>query len=96
MSFEEYMESKIPGYKEIVPEARIIQLKDAFDRKEAYDKEAKAYLSYTSSAGIDYSNKFEKAMSNHSRWAMILESYVDQTKEELGIGTEEKTGGLGK
>lgn len=88
MTFEEYMENAIPGYKGIVPEEKLAQLKKDFETKEAYDKEAKSYLRMNSSAGIDYSNKFEKAMGNHARWAMILEGDLEELKSELGMVEE--------
>ena len=91
MSFEEYMENKIPGYKNVVPEEKLARLKKDFETKEAYDKEAKSYLRMNSSAGIDYSNKFEKAMGNHARWAMILESDLEELKQELGLSEEKST-----
>jgi len=90
MDFNTYMESKIPGYKSLVPEEKLAKLKDAFDNKQAYDREAKGYLTYVPSAGIDYSNKFEKAMGNHQRWAMILEGEIEEVREQLGLVSEEE------
>ena len=90
MDFNTYMESKIPGYKDLIPEEKLAQLKQSFDTKQAYDREAKGYLTNTSSAGIDYSNKFEKAMGNHQRWAMILEGEIEDLKQQLGLSSEEE------
>ena len=36
MKFEEYMENKIPGYKELIPEEVIITLRKDFDTMDAY------------------------------------------------------------
>ncbi len=91
MTFEEYMEKNIPGYKDLVPEDMIVEIKKDFEMKVGFDREANGYLKNTPSAGVDYSNKYEKAMGNSQRYAMILEGDIEKVKQALGlVDSEEK------
>ncbi len=93
MTFEEYMESKVPGYKSLFPEEVLPILKKDFDLKESYrlarEKAMDMALNHNTS-GIDYTTTMQKNMDNENRYSMILESKIEQIKQQLGIVEEEK------
>lgn len=93
MTFEQYMESKVPGYTNLFPEEVISALKKDFDSKESYrlarEKAMDMALNHNTS-GIDYTTTIQKNMDNENRYAMALESKIEQIKQQLGIVEEEK------
>ena len=93
MTFEEYMEKKVPGYKELFPEEVLPTLKKDFETKEAYRvaRESAMHMAlYRNQSGIDYTTTIQKNIENENRYEMILDSKIEQIKRQLGIFEEEK------
>ena len=89
MTFEEYMESKIPGYKTLVPEEVISTIKRDFETKELYRKSRESATNMAlnhNKADIDYTTTIEKNLANENRYQMIIENEIEQVKQQLGIG----------
>ena len=93
MNFDMYMESKIPGYKELVPEEVLNSLKSAWDKKEGYRKvreNATNMALNKNNAGIDFSTDVDKALADENRWTSMLEESISDVRKSLGLVSEEK------
>ena len=94
MKFEEYMESKIQGYKELLDEEVINSLRKDFDMMDAYRRarETATDMAFDNNKSeLDYTTTIEKNMSNEQRWKMILDAKIDQIRQELGLNEEKTT-----
>lgn len=97
MDFEMYMEREIPGYKSLIPEEVLADLKHEFEEKENYRKARESAVDMAlnhNQSGIDYSTTIEKNMANENRHAANLESKLEAIKKELGINKEETTSNI--
>ena len=85
MSFEEYMESKIPGYNTAISEDKINEMKELYSDYITNFNIAKKNieLQYNSTSGIDYSNDFEKFQSLSNVAKSKLDDEIEVIKNEL-------------
>lgn len=94
MKFEEYMESKIPGYKGLVDEEVLKELRKDFDMKDSYRRARESAMDMAlnnNKSGIDYSTTIDKNIASENRWEMILDAKINLIKQELGMVEENKT-----
>lgn len=93
MSFDEYMENEIPGYKSLLSEEEISSLKKDYEQKEFYEKAANTCfnMQFSSKANIDYVNDYEKNNTRAWEYRNHLKQEITALQTRLGIDKIENT-----
>ena len=94
MSFEEYLISELGENANLLSEEQKTYLQDNFDNMNSWSQTARNALDmqFRGKAGIDYTNDYEKAMSEMTRYATNLKATINQIKEIFGISEEQSIG----
>lgn len=93
MSFDEYLESEIPGYKSLLTEEEIGSLKKDYEQKDFYEKAANTCfnMQFSSKANIDYANDYEKNNARAWEYRNRLKQEIASLQTRLGIVKETNT-----
>ena len=89
--FEDYMSKEIPGYETLLDAEQLLPLKSTFADWENAWKEADYCLKhFNNTAGVDYTNDYEKAMKRTAIFGQKLQAAIDKLKEVYHIEKPEK------
>ena len=89
--FKDYMNEEIPGYETLLDEEQISHLLQRYNEWKNWSDIAATSLSkqFSSQAGIDYTNSYEKAMEQVSIKGQELRKLIDEIKKLYNIETKE-------
>ena len=90
MSFDVYMEQEIPGYKSLLSEEQINDLKSQYEQIQAWTKTRDYTNSRVGKGDIDFLNDFNKADRTLERVTGNFYITLETIKQQLNINTEEK------
>ena len=93
MTFEQYMDEKIPTWKTQIAIEDVEELKQLYDTVNTWEKTIHNILNMSlkhNKAGIDYSNDLGKATQHLEISKMNLEEKISQICQKLGLDSTEK------
>ena len=92
MSFDVYMEKEIPGYKDLLTEKQINDLKSQYEQIQVWTKTRDHTNSRIGKGDIDFLNDFKKADRTLERVTGNFYISLENLKQQLNIGDEVKSG----
>lgn len=92
MSFEEYMNSKIPTWNTDLTISEIEKLENLFEQKNDWQKTVNITLEkqLNNKSNIDYVNDYEKARKHLANCHINLEKEIYKIKQRLNLGINEE------
>lgn len=93
MKFEEYMESKLPGYETVIGEDKIEEMKGLYSEYITYFNAARENINqqFKTKADLDFSNDYQKNQDRAIKAKVALDNKIEEVKNELNKEEEKQS-----